>query len=304
MSNLSESILMLQLSTDIATQEELDNGITNISSVLIGTNEDLSSADTINGSKKYAKEYANSAINTIISGAPQAFDTLKEIADWIGNDQSGASAVIAQIGGIKEDLSNKVSAVTINGEDKTPTNGKVDFGKFMPLSGRSITTESEVKFVISAIDDTQYPTDNFIGIGVEESPVFGNPRAPDAGQKILTPYLNLSGSSDIHAKTPYILFRDGTKLWTTVHTHNISSITNLSSALSDIYVLSGEVVEGLSNTVVPKLSTIADLVSAEVERVDSISSAMNTQFVPLSDYQTLASKVTELETRVAALEGN
>jgi len=31
---------------------------------------------------------------------------------------------------------------------------------------------------------------------------------------------------------------------------------------------------------------------------------MNAQFVPLSDYQTLVSKVTELEARVAALEGN
>ena len=285
-----EQMQNLPLSTDVATQEEFNTGINSLSTTLIGTEEDASSADTINGSKKYAKEYANSAINTIISGAPQAFDTLKEIADWIGNDQSGASAVIAQIGGIKEDLSNKVSAITINGEDKTPTNGKVDLGKFMPLSGRSITTESGVKFVISAIDDTQYPTDNFIGIGVEESTVFGNPRAPDAGQSTLTPYLNLSGSSDIHAKTPYILFRDGTKLWTTVHTHNISSITNLSSALSDIYVLSSEIVEGLSNTVIPKLSTIADLVSSEVERVDEISGKLSNavtesdlaEYLPLS----------------------
>lgn len=83
----------------------------------------------------------------------------------------------------------------------------------------------------------------------------------------------------------------------------LSNYTELSTTLT----LSTEIVEGLSNTVIPKLSTIADLVSAEVERVDDISSAMNTfttQFVPLSDYQALETRVAALEARVSALEGN
>lgn len=40
-----------------------------------------------------AKDYTDNAINSIINGAPEAFDTLKEIAEWITNDETGAVAL-------------------------------------------------------------------------------------------------------------------------------------------------------------------------------------------------------------------
>ena len=124
MSTLEQMMQNLPLSTDIATQEELNNGITNISSSLIGTIEDLSSADTINGSKKYAKEYTNGAINTVISGAPHTFDTLKEIADWISSDQTSSAKLISDIidlqrdvAAVSNDLSIDISRVTVTEDD-------------------------------------------------------------------------------------------------------------------------------------------------------------------------------------------
>lgn len=42
-------------------------------------------------------------------------------------------------------------------------------------------------------------------------------------------------------------------------------------SLSDLYILSGEVVGGLSNVIIPKLDTISGLVEDEVEKVDEIS---------------------------------
>jgi len=46
-------------------------------------------------------------------------------------------------------------------------------------------------------------------------------------------------------------------------------------SLSDLYTLSSEVVEGLSNIVIPKLDTISGLVEDEVEKVDEISAKLS-----------------------------
>lgn len=61
-----------------------------------------------------------------------------------------------------------------------------------------------------------------------------------------------------------------TKEWTEDNFLPISVESTINS-LSDIYILSGEVVEGLSNVVIPKLDTISGLVEEEVEKVDEIS---------------------------------
>lgn len=39
-----------------------------------------------------------SAVNSLLNGAPTAFDTLKEIADYIASDQSAGSSMLAQLG--------------------------------------------------------------------------------------------------------------------------------------------------------------------------------------------------------------
>ena len=47
------------------------------------------------------------AIATVVDSAPEAFDTLKEIADWIEDDQSGAAAMAAAIKGKVDKVSGK-----------------------------------------------------------------------------------------------------------------------------------------------------------------------------------------------------
>ena len=113
----------IPLSTDIVTQSELDTNIEELSTGLIGTNEDAASANTINGSKKYAKEYTNGAIDTVISGAPAAFDTLKEIADWILSDQTSSTKLISDIIDLQKDV-GKVSS---------------ELSNYLPLSGGALT---------------------------------------------------------------------------------------------------------------------------------------------------------------------
>ena len=47
----------------------------------------------------------NAAVASVVNGAPAAFDTLKEIADWITADTTGAAAILA-------DVANKADKVT------------------------------------------------------------------------------------------------------------------------------------------------------------------------------------------------
>ena len=49
----------------------------------------------------------STAIATVVDSAPEAFDTLKEIADWIEDDQSGAAAMAAAINGKVDKVSGK-----------------------------------------------------------------------------------------------------------------------------------------------------------------------------------------------------
>lgn len=56
----------------------------------------------------------NSGIATIVNGAPETFDTLKEISDWIGNNESGATMMINKISTIESSVGNLNSLLTEN----------------------------------------------------------------------------------------------------------------------------------------------------------------------------------------------
>lgn len=62
--------------------------------------------DTLNGTgdgsvdKKVA-----TAIAGVVANAPEKFDTLKEVADWIANDKTGAAKMQADIGTLTTDIS-------------------------------------------------------------------------------------------------------------------------------------------------------------------------------------------------------
>lgn len=60
----------------------------------------------------------NKGIASIVDGAPDTFDTLKEISDWIGTDQSGATMMInkistieSSVGTLDESVSNLIDNV-------------------------------------------------------------------------------------------------------------------------------------------------------------------------------------------------
>ena len=54
----------------------------------------------------------NEGISSIVNGAPETFDTLKEISDWIGTDKSGATMMINKISGIESQVGSLNDSVS------------------------------------------------------------------------------------------------------------------------------------------------------------------------------------------------
>ncbi len=70
-------------------------------------NKNTAAITTLNGTGDGSvKKAVADAVTSIIDGAPEAYDTLKEISDWISSHASDASAMNSQIKTNKEDIAN------------------------------------------------------------------------------------------------------------------------------------------------------------------------------------------------------
>lgn len=95
-----------------STKSELESKITttqNTLDYLIGNDKDKSA-------REIATDEATKAVTNLINGAPEAYDTLKEISDWIigGENVSGVTAadMLVSIDKNKTDIVNEVTART------------------------------------------------------------------------------------------------------------------------------------------------------------------------------------------------
>ena len=89
--------ILAQAKTDAATKvKALEDGQvkTNTEAIAI-LNGDVSIAGSV---KQIANKAADDAVSVITKDAPEAYDTLKEIADWITSDTTGAAAISKQLG--------------------------------------------------------------------------------------------------------------------------------------------------------------------------------------------------------------
>lgn len=75
---------------------------------------DTQDAATLASAKAYtdttAKSAAADAVAAVVAGADSDFDTLKEVADWIKNDKTGAAALQTDVAGLKTKVSTLESA--------------------------------------------------------------------------------------------------------------------------------------------------------------------------------------------------
>lgn len=88
----------------------------------------------------------SNAVTSIVNGAPAAFDTLKEISDWITDDTTGAATILAGI----DNKANKVASATSGNFAGLDINGDiVDSG----YNASSFQTAGSYKTTQSAVID-------------------------------------------------------------------------------------------------------------------------------------------------------
>ena len=68
----------------------------------------LNGDDNVDGS---VKKQVKDAINAVVDGAPETFDTLKEIADWIGSDESGTAELISKVAANEQAITDNKAAL-------------------------------------------------------------------------------------------------------------------------------------------------------------------------------------------------
>lgn len=84
---------------------DITNRLTELESSVALTFADFDTRISSFENQTYATQsYVNNQISNIVNNAPEAFDTLKEIADVIDNDQSVSGGIIQQIAAIKAGL--------------------------------------------------------------------------------------------------------------------------------------------------------------------------------------------------------
>lgn len=87
--------------------------------------DDLLGADTEPTTiRAIAEDAASKKVDAVIDGAPESFNTLKEIADWINNDETGAASISATVGvheqkitQLQTDVSGLQTTVETHGTD-------------------------------------------------------------------------------------------------------------------------------------------------------------------------------------------
>lgn len=97
--SLYDSLLKAKIITDIKASEYDDTTL----KTKVNSNEDA--IGVLNGEGEGSvKKQVNDAVAKIVSDAPEAYDTLKEISDWISSHADDASAMNSQINTNKTDI--------------------------------------------------------------------------------------------------------------------------------------------------------------------------------------------------------
>jgi hypothetical protein len=90
---------------------------------------------------KSVRTIAGEEMMKLVDGAPDTYDTLKEIADWIAKDETGTQAIVNQVAGLTEEVAKKANTNDVS----DLLNGKVNKVAGKGLSTNDYTTAEKEK---------------------------------------------------------------------------------------------------------------------------------------------------------------
>ena len=103
--------------------------------------------------EEQARQIINEAIATLVDGAPETFDTLKEISDWISNDENNTAKLVA-------DVAKNTNAVAelrpyVDAQDTEYFNaiGAIDISELDVLFKEKVSVKAE-QTIQQAIDES------------------------------------------------------------------------------------------------------------------------------------------------------
>jgi len=121
----------------ISTKDELDQVISDLAAEVSARQ----SGDTF--TLNSAKSYADQKIADLINGAPALLDTLKELADAIGNDENFAVSVANQVAAVQSALNAEIARAQAE-EDALKARMTTAEGDIDALEGRMDTAEGDI----------------------------------------------------------------------------------------------------------------------------------------------------------------
>lgn len=103
---LYDSLIKAKIASDITASQYDDTALAG----RVSANENA--ITTLNGEGEGSvKKQVSDAVATIVADAPEAYDTLKEISDWISSHANDASAMNSQINTNKTDIANLTALI-------------------------------------------------------------------------------------------------------------------------------------------------------------------------------------------------
>ena len=127
------------------------------------TTEALQGAiDILNGTGDGSVKYTVAdAVATIVAQAPEDFDTLKEIADWIANDETGTLDLIGRVEKAEADI-EALKPLDVQSDWKQTDETAMDFIKNKPDENDALAILAETGFIdpVTAADGSVFTDSN------------------------------------------------------------------------------------------------------------------------------------------------